>query len=180
MRAERELAELGRSRHATHRETHRPSGLVFATVKRLDRNRRRSLDTEQDRGIRRRADLPRERRTQHRLPSVAAEGRGGCHLVKLPEPIIDAVHQHTLHPPVAALVGDHSLQLNERTDTHERGFKRGGGTKIVGECLPEETRRHHRTVGLPQARQHQVPQAPAHGLTDQERPREHGDSGCDT
>ena len=68
-------------------------------------------------------------------------------LVQQPDAlIIDAVHQHPLHAAVATLGRDDSLQLNERTDSRERGVKRGGGSKIVGERLPEETRRHHHAV----------------------------------
>ena len=133
---------------------------------RLERNLRRLLQPRQQDVARRGAELcPERRRHEHAVARLEP--------VKPPEPLVDAVDEHARRPPVRGLVGDEPASGNQRRRS------RAVGGQIRRERLPEEAHRRDDLTSPAEPRQHQIAQAAAHRVADQQRAPEHRHRGGD-
>src|SRR5437667_7192106 len=97
--------------------------------------------------------------------------------VKPPEPIVDAVHLDTRGTPAARLIGDETLQHHERSDAVERRAERLVAREFGCERFTEETGRQHHDIGAAETLQHEIPEAAADRIADEERAGKNG-HGC--
>ena len=74
-----------------------------------------------------------------------------------------------------------SFYRNQRTGSREAGAGKTRVTlNLAGEPVAEETRRRNDQIGLPESLHDKIAQAGAHGITDEQRAREHGNGRCHT
>ena len=158
---------------ATSSRSVRPSVLLPA-VQRLERNRGRPLQSGRAPWRRlRRAELARERRAEQRV----AARRSGCasDAVELPEPIVHAVDLHARAP--AARSPDRSPARARRSAGRVAGTSpanAGSAADVVGERFAEEVRRTTTAESVRPSRcEHEVAQAAAHRVADEQRAGQH-------
>ena len=89
--------------------------------------------------------------------------------VEPPEALVDAVDQHAGGAPARRLVGDEAARRDQRR--RRRGAARD---EIRRQRVPEESRRRDDVAGPPEPRQHEIAQAAAHRVANQQRAAEHG------
>ncbi len=172
---QRELADGGARQHPAHGDAHRAAQVFLARVQRLDRNRRRTLQPDQQRGAVTDGKLGSQRGAQECVPVGRTAHR--LHLVEAPEAIVHAVDRHAADTLAAVLRGHETLRHHQR---HERRESRRGGAvggDILAQGLAEERGRHHGVVGPAQPIGDERPEAGPHGLADDERAGQHRHGG---
>jgi hypothetical protein len=104
---------------------------------------------------------------------------GARHRVELPEAIVHAVYRHARHAPSGRLIADHRLDDDHRGDRGERAREGGVGGDVGGQLFAEKARRDDDLIGAAEAIEHQIPQAAADRVADQQRAAEHRHRGRD-
>src|SRR5204863_3108421 len=89
--------------------------------------------------------------------------------VKPPEPIVDAVHLDTRCTPAARLIGDETLQHHERSDAVERRAECLIAREFGCERFTYVTRKPAHDIGAAETLQHEIPEAAADRIADEER-----------
>ena len=93
--------------------------------------------------------------------------------MEAPEPFVNAVDRHPRRAVAARLLGDQSLDNDQRADRVKRWPKFIVFLKVFGEDLAEKSGRDDPSVRAAELHQQQIAQAAAHRVADEERPGEH-------
>ncbi len=122
LRPQREVAERRRAEDRPDGQPERAREIVLARVKRFDRNRRRTLDADHDRAVGRCPDLRGERAADEHTAGVRS--LLARDVMKLPEPIVDAVDLDARRPSAARLIRDEARHDRDRSNVGERRRER--------------------------------------------------------
>jgi hypothetical protein len=171
LRLERELAKRVGRDDIRNVQSHGAPEIVTLAVQRFERNIRRPLNTDEDRVPNPRIDLSCKRGADERV--AIRRPTDIANAMEAPEPIVDPVNARLCHTAPFVLGGHRSLHDDQRRYSREGSLELGSNSEVLCQLLAEQVRRCDDVVGAAEAIQHQIAQAAANGIADEQRARQH-------
>ena len=126
------------------------------------------------------ADAPISEASARLMNTPRASGPSPARdVMKLPEPIVDAVDLDARRPSAARLIRDEARHDRDRSNAGERRRERRILMDLVRQRLAEEPGRHDDPVHATEPQQHQVAKAAADGIAHEQRAGQHRHRGRD-